>query len=331
MRIEQFRRREFIGLLGAAAAGWPRAARAQAAAPLIGFLSSRSPDESSADLAAFRQGLGEAGYVERRNVAIEYRWSENRYDRLPALASDLVARNVAVIAAVGGPVTALAIKATTTTIPFVFISGVDPVKLGLVDSFARPGGNATGVNMLTTAVEAKRLGLLHELVPFAGRIAILLNPNSSEVGSQLSDAETACRALGIEPQMIRISADDEIDAGFAMALRAAAQAVLVMADPFFSDRRERIVASAARHKLPSIYETRSYVLAGGLISYGPNVADMYRQVGVYTGQILKGIKPADLPVIQPTALELAINLKTAKALGLEVPPTLLAHADEVIE
>jgi putative tryptophan/tyrosine transport system substrate-binding protein len=326
------RRREFISLLGGAVAAWPLGARTQQSAmPVIGFISSRSTDESAPEVSSFRQGLAETGYVEHQNVALEYRWAENRYERLPALVADLISRNVAVIAAVGGPITALAVKTATKTIPFVFISGVDPVKLGLVDSFARPGGNATGVNMLITAVEAKRVGLLHELVPFATRMAILVNPNSSEVGSQLSDVETACRTLGIEPQILRIAMEEEIEAGFASAMRTAAQAVLVMADPFFSSQRERIVALAARHNIPAIYETRSYVVAGGLISYGPNIPDMYRQVGVYTGQILKGVKPADLPVIQPTALELAINLKTANALGLEIPPTLLARADEVIE
>jgi putative tryptophan/tyrosine transport system substrate-binding protein len=249
----------------------------------------------------------------------------------PALAADLVTRNVAVIAAVGGPVTALAVKAVTNTIPLVFISGVDPIKLGLVDSFARPGGNATGVNMLITAVEAKRLGLLHELVPSAIRIAILLNPNSPEVDSQLSDVETACRAIAVEPQILRIGMEEDIDAGFASAVRTAAQALLVVSDPFFNSKRERIIALAARHKIPAIYEARSYPVVGGLMSYGPSIPDMYRQVGVYTGQILKGVKPADLPVVQPTALELVINLKTAKALGLTVPPSLLATADEVIE
>jgi putative tryptophan/tyrosine transport system substrate-binding protein len=262
--------------------------------------------------------------VEHQNVAIEYRWAENRYERLPA-------RNVAVIAAVGGPVTALAVKAVTNTIPLVFISGVDPIKLGLVDSFARPGGNATGVNMLITAVEAKRLGLLHELVPSASRIAILLNPNSPEVDRQLSDVETACRAIAVEPQILRIGMEEDIDAGFASAVRTAAQALLVVSDPFFNSKRERIIALAARHKIPAIYEARSYPVVGGLMSYGPSIPDMYRQVGVYTGQILKGVKPADLPVVQPTALELVINLKTAKALGLTVPPSLLATADEVIE
>jgi putative ABC transport system substrate-binding protein len=299
--------------------------------PVIGFLSSRSPDESAPDVAKFRQGLAQVGYVENQNLAIEYRWAENRYERLPALATDLVGRQVAVIAALGGPVTALAVKAATKTVPFVFITGVDPVKLGLVASFARPGGNATGFNIFITAVEAKRLGLLRELVPTAARIAVIVNPNSPEVDSQLDDVQTAAGAIGWELRILRVGTEGEFDTAFATLAQSAVQALLVAADPVFNSRRERIVALAARHKIPAIYEARGYAAAGGLMSYGPNIPDMYRQVGVYTGQILKGVKPADLPVIQPTALELVINLKTAKSLGLEIPPTLLARADEVIE
>jgi ABC-type uncharacterized transport system substrate-binding protein len=331
--VSGIRRRDFVILLGGgAAAAWPLAARGQQPAmPVIGFLSSRSPDESAPDVARFRQGLAQVGYVENQNLAIEYRWAENRYERLPALAADLVGRQVAVIAALGGPVTALAVKAATKTVPFVFITGVDPVKLGLVASFARPGGNATGLNIFITAVEAKRLGLLRELVPTAARIAVIVNPNSPEVDSQLSDVQTAAGAIGWELRILRVGTEGEFDTAFATLAQAAVQALLVAADPFFNSQRERIVALAARHKIPAIYEARGYAVAGGLMSYGPNIPDMYRQVGQYTGQILKGAKPADLPVIQPTALELVINLKTAKALGLEVPPTLLARADEVIE
>jgi putative tryptophan/tyrosine transport system substrate-binding protein len=331
--VSGIRRRDFVILLGGgAAAAWPLAARGQQPAmPVIGFLSSRSPDESAPDVARFRQGLAQVGYVENQNLAIEYRWAENRYERLPALAADLGGRQVAVIAALGGPVTALAVKAATKTVPFVFITGVDPVKLGLVASFARPGGNATGLNIFITAVEAKRLGLLRELVPTAARIAVIVNPNSPEVDSQLSDVQTAAGAIGWELRILRVGTEGEFDTAFATLAQAAVQALLVAADPFFNSQRERIVALAARHKIPAIYEARGYAVAGGLMSYGPNIPDMYRQVGQYTGQILKGAKPADLPVIQPTALELVINLKTAKALGLEVPPTLLARADEVIE
>jgi len=325
------RRREFISLLGGAAA-WPLAARAQQSArPVIGFLSSRSPAESASDVAGFRQGLAQTGYVENQNLAIEYRWAENRYERLPALAADLVGRQVAVIAALGGPVTALAVKAATKTVPFVFITGVDPVKLGLVASFARPGGNATGLNIFITAIEAKRLGLLRELVPTAARIAVIVNPNSPEVDSQLNDVQTGADAVGWELQILRVGSEAEFDSAFATLARSAVEALLVAADPFFNSQRERIVALAARHKIPAIYEARGYAVAGGLMSYGPNLPDAYRQVGLYTGQILKGAKPANLPVIQPTALELVINLKTAKAVGIEVPPTLLARADEVIE
>ena len=325
-------RREFITLLGGAAAAWPLAARAQQPAmPVVGFLSSRAPVESELEVAGFRRGLAQAGYVEHQNVAIDYRWAENQYDRLPALAADLVKRQVRVIAALGGPRPALAVKAATKTIPFVFITGVDPVKLGLVDSCAKPGGNATGVNMFITAVEAKRLGLLHELIPTASRIAVIVNPNSPEVDRQLSDLQTAARAIGRELKIFRVGTESEFDSAFATLAQDTAQALLVAGDPFFNSHRARIVALAERHKIPAIYEARSYATAGGLMSYGPNLPDMYRQVGLYTGQILKGTKPADLPVIQPTALELVINLKTAKALGLAVPPVLLARADDVIE
>jgi|RhiMetdeSRZDD1v2_1073273.scaffolds.fasta_scaffold472667_2 ABC-type uncharacterized transport system substrate-binding protein len=326
------RRREFITLVGGAVVAWPFGADAQqSSVPVVGFLSSRSPLESELDVAGFRRGLEEAGYVEHQNVAIEYLWAENQYERLPALAADLVTRQVRVIAALGGPVTALAVKAATKTIPFVFISGVDPVKLGLVDTFAKPGGNATGLNIFITAIEAKRLGLLHELVPAAKQIAVIVNPNSPELDSQLSDLQAAARAIGCDLKIFRVSAESEFDSVFAAFAQNAMQALLVAADPFFNSHRARIVALAEHYKIPAIYETRSYPMAGGLMSYGPNVPDMYRLVGLYTGQILKGAKPADLPVIQPTALELVINLKTAKALGLEVSLQLQQRADEVVE
>jgi ABC-type uncharacterized transport system substrate-binding protein len=260
----KMKRREFITLFGGAVT-WPLAALAQQAVmPVVGFLSSRSAGESATDLAGFRQGLGQAGYVENQNVGIEYRWAENRYELLPALAADLVGRQVAVIAAMGGPVTGLAVKAATTTIPFVFVTGVDPVKLGFVASFARPGGNATGVNMFITAVEAKRLGFLHQLVPAAAQIAVMVNPNSPEVDSQLSDVQTAARALGKQLHILRASTEAEIDTAFATLARAGVQALLVAADPFFNSQRERIVALAARYRIPAIYETRTYVTAGGL-------------------------------------------------------------------
>jgi ABC-type uncharacterized transport system substrate-binding protein len=326
------RRRDFIKVFIGSAATWPSTARAQQPSlPVVGFLSSRSPVESEHDVAGFRLGLSQSGYVEHQNVVIEYRWAENQYDRLPALAADLVKRQVRVIAALGGPVTALAVKAATKTIPFVFITGVDPVKLGLVASFAKPGGNATGVNMFITAVEAKRLGLLHELVPSARQIAVIVNPNSPEVERQLSDLQGAAQAIGCELQIFRVSAETEFNVVFATLAQNSVRAVLVAADPFFNSQRARIVALAERHKIPAIYEARGYAIAGGLMSYGPNLPDMYRQVGLYTGQILRGAKPADLPVMQPTALELVINLKTAKAIGLDVSTQLQQRADEVIE
>jgi putative ABC transport system substrate-binding protein len=325
------RRRDFIKVVVGSAVTLPVAARAQSSLPVVGFLSSRSPVDSELDIGGFRQGLSQSGYVEKQNVVIEYRWAENQYDRLPALAADLVKRQVRVIAALGGPVTALAVKGATETIPFVFIVGVDPIKLGLVNSFAKPGGNATGVNMFITAIEAKRLGLLHELVPSAKQIAVILNPNSPEVDRQLSDLQAAAQAIGCELQIFRVSVETEFETVFTTLAQNSMRAVLVGADPFFNSHRARIVSLAARHRIPAIYETRSYAVAGGLMSYGPNLPDMYRQVGLYTGQILKGAKPADLPVMQPTALELVINLKTAKAIGLDVSTQLQQRADEVIE
>jgi putative ABC transport system substrate-binding protein len=326
------RRREFISLLGGAAATCPVAAQAQQPSmPVIGFLNSGSNEPLAPMVAGFRRGLNEVGYVEGQNLAIEFRWADNQYDRLPVLVADLIGRRVAVIAATGGPVTGLVVKAATSTTPFVFISGVDPVKLGLVASLNRPGGNATGVNVFITAVEAKRLGLLHELVPTARQIAVIVNPNSPELDAQLSEVQTAARSIGWQAHVLRAGSEAEIDSAFATLAQAGVQALLVAGDPLFNGQRERIVALAARYKVPGIYEARSYTTAGGLMSYGPDLVNVYRQIGVYTGQILKGAKPADLPVVQPTVLELVINLNTAKALGLDVPPTLLARADEVIE
>jgi putative tryptophan/tyrosine transport system substrate-binding protein len=325
-------RREFITLLGGAAAAWPLVARAQQPAmPVIGFLSVRSPSEATYAVAAFHRGLKEGGYVEGQNVAIEYRWAEAQYGRLPALAAELVRRRAAVITTTGGPTAALAAKAATTTIPIVFIVGDDPVKLGLVASLNRPGGNATGINFFVTAMEGKRLGLLHELVPTAALMGVLLNPTSAPFEFQLKDVQEAARSIGQQIHVLHASSEQDIHAAFTTFVRMRAQALLVCADPFFNGRREQLVTLAAHYAIPTIYELREYAMAGGLMSYGTSLPDTYLQIGIYTARILKGERPADLPVVQPTKFEFVINLKTAKALGLDVPPTLLARADEVIE
>jgi putative tryptophan/tyrosine transport system substrate-binding protein len=326
------RRREFLVLLGAAASR-PLAARAQQPAmPVIGFLSGRSPYESSGAVAAFRQGLDETGYFESKNVVIEYRWAEGRYDRLPALAAELVSRQVTVIAAVGGPSSGLAAKGATATIPIVFISGADPVQEGLVASLNKPGGNATGVAPLLPAMEGKRFGLLHEVVPNAALIGVLLNPAAaSYLDRETSDVQEAARVVGQQLLILRASTEEAIEAAFAIAVEQRAGGLLVAADPFFVSRREQIVALAARYAIPAIYEVREYATAGGLMTYGINIGDAYHQVGSYVGRILKGEKPANLPVLQPTKFEFVINLTTAKALGVAIPPGLLSIADEVIE
>jgi len=328
------RRRQFITMLGGAAASslsWPLAARAQQPAmPVIGFLSSRSPADEQF-VAAFGQGLNEAGFVERRNVTIEYRWAENQLDRLPALAAELARRQVAVILAVGGSAPALAAKAATSTIPVVFIIGGDPVKLGLVASLNRPGGNVTGVTILSGALTAKRLELLRELVPGSGVVACLVNPSSPEIETQLTDIRAASRTFGQEIPVLNASNERDIDAAFATLVRQQIGGLLVANDGFFVGRREQLVALAARHAIPAMYFLREFASAGGLMSYGNSLADAYRQVGTYAGRILKGAKPADLPVEQAVKIELVINLKTAKALGLDVPTTLLLRANEVIE
>jgi putative ABC transport system substrate-binding protein len=324
------RRREFIaGLAGAAA--WPLAARAQQPAlPVVGFLGTGLADASADRVRAFRKGLGETGYVEGQNVTVEYHWLEGQFDRLPALAADLVRRRVAVIAATG--VAAFAAKAATTTIPIVFAFGEDPVKHGLVASLARPGGNATGINFFNAEVVAKWLGLLHELVPKAVRVAVLVNPtNAAGAETTSRDVQEAARAIGLPVQILNASTSREIDAAFAAVARERLDALFVASDGFFASRRVQFATLATRDRIPAVYADREIVVAGGLMSYGTDLADRYRQVGVYAGNILKGAKPADLPVVQSTKFEFVINLQTARALGIDVPPTLLAQADEVIE
>ncbi len=326
------RRREFMALVGGAAAAWPLAARAQqAAAPVIGYLSARSPDDTAHLVAAFRKGLGEHGFVEGRNVTIEYRWALGQHDRLPAMAAELARRPVTVLSSSGGESAALAAKAATSTIPIVFLIGGDPVKQGFVTSFNRPDGNATGITLLTNTLEPKRLGLLRELMPQASALGVLVNPNFPPVQGQLSDVQTAARAIDLQVQVLRASTDSEIDAAFETVARQRIPALAIAADPFFDTRRDKLVALAARHAVPTMYHFREFVAAGGLVSYGVDPAEAYRQVGVYTGRVLRGAKPAELPVMQAIKFEFVINLKTAKALGLEVPPGLSARADEVIE
>ena len=325
------RRREFFGVLGGAAA-WPLAARAQQAAmPVVGFLNSQSPEGYSERLRGFRQGLKDTGYIEGENVAIEYRWAEAQIDRLPELAAELVRRQVAVIVASVGPAPVLAAKAATTTTPIVFIVPEDPVRLGLVASLARPDGNLTGVNFFTSELTAKRLGLLRELVPTAVRVAVLINPdNATTTETALRDLQSAARAMGVQIQVVKARTSREIDAAFATFLREP-DALFVVGDPLFNSRRVQLVHLATLHKVPATYSQRQYPEIGGLMSYGSNTTDAFRQVGGYVGRILKGAKPADLPVVQTSKFELVINAQTARMLGLTVPPMLLARADEVIE
>jgi putative ABC transport system substrate-binding protein len=324
------RRREFITLIGGAAAAWPLTARAQQPAmPVIGFIRDGSADTSARYVAAFRKGLNETGYVEGQNVTVEYHWLEGHYDRLPALLADLVRRQVAVIAT-PGTVPSIAAKVATATIPIVFGVGNDPVKLGLVASLARPGGNATGINFFVTEVVAKRLRLLHDLVPKAVRIAVLVNPKNASV-TTLREVQEAAPTLGLQIQILNASTIGEIDAVFATLARERPDALFVEGDAFFLDRRVQFVTLTARDRIPATYSVRELVTAGGLMSYGPDLADAVHHIGVYTGSILKGAKPADLPVVQSTKLELVINLQTARALGIEVPLYLQQIADEVIE
>ena len=325
------KRRAFITLIGGAAAAWPLAARVQQAAmPVVGFLDPRSPDGMTERLRGFRQGLKDTGYVDGENVAIEYRWAEGQNDRLPALADELVRRRVAMIAAFG-IVAAFAAKAATTTIPIVFAAALDPVRLDLVASLARPGGNLTGINIFTTELVAKRLELLRELVPGAVRVAVLVNPTYPDSELMVRDVAAAARAMGLQIQVLNASTSREINAAFASLVRERPDALFVGGEPFLNSRRVQLVHLASRHAVPATYPLRDYAEVGGLMSYGPNIADAFRQVGVYTGRILKGAKPADLPVVQASKFELVINAETARMLGLEIPPTLLARADEVIE
>ena len=325
-------RRAFITLLGGAAA-WPLAARAeQAAMPVVGFLDPRSPDTLADILRTFRQGLKETGYIEGENVSIEYRWAEYQYDRLPKLAADLVRRRVAVIAVTGGAAPALAAKAATTTVPIVFLAAEDPVRLGLVASLARPGGNLTGINIFNAELTAKRLEFLRELVPAATRVAVLVNPaDASNTEATLRDVETAARTMGLQIRVLNASSIREIDAAFASFVGERPDALFVGADPFFNSRRMQLAILAARHAVPATLANRDLAEAGGLMSYGSNIRDAFRQVGVYAGRILKGAKPADMPVIQASKFELVINAQAARMLGLTVPDKLLVVADEIIE
>jgi putative ABC transport system substrate-binding protein len=325
-------RREVITLLGGAAAAWPLAARAQQPAmPVIGFLNSESPDLFAYLVRAFRQGLSETGYVEGSNVAIEYRWADGQYDRLPALVADLIRRQVTVIAA-NSPAPVMAAKAATLTIPIVFATGYDPVAAGLVASLARPGGNLTGVTTLTAEVGPKRVELMHELMPAATSIALLVNPAAGSFRETITtDLQAAARKRGLQFHVLHASAVRDFDAVFATLAQLGAGGLVIGSDPFFNSQSQQIAALAIRHAVPAIYQYREFAAAGGLMSYGGSLTDMYRQVGVHTGRILKGEQPADLPVQQTTKVELIINLRTAKALGLTEPDTLLARADEVIE
>jgi putative ABC transport system substrate-binding protein len=325
-------RRDFITLLGGAAA-WPLAARAQQAAiPVIGFLDSGSLETRRRHVTSFNRGLNETGYIEGQNVTIEYHWARDQLDRLPALATELVRRQVSVIVAASGVPAALAAKAATPTIPIVFQMGVDPVKVGLVASFNRPGANITGVANISSELNAKRLELLHELVPSAGVIAVLVNPaNPLNAETTPQQVQVAAQTLGLQTQVLRASTVSDIDAAFVTLVEQGAKALFVANDAFFNGRSDQFAMLSARHRVPTICEFRESAVAGGLISYGASISDLFHQVGIYAGKILKGEKPADLPVVQPTKFELVINLKTAKALGLEIPPTLLTRADEVIE
>lgn len=333
MQFDQLKRREFITLLGGAVAAWPLAARGQQPTmPVVGFLNSQSPDGFTDRLRGFRQGLKEAGYVEGETVAIEHRWAENENDRLAKLATDLVRRQVAVIVCGGGSPPTLAAKAATTTIPIVFVVPENPVRLGLVESLARPGGNLTGINFFAGELGAKQFGLLREVVPGAVRIGVLVNPdNAANTASTLTDVDAAAAAMGLQIQVFKASTGREINAAFEAVARAKSDALFIGGDPYFTVRRVQLANLAARHAIPASYIARDFPEAGGLMSYGTNITDAYRQAGIYAGRILKGLKPTNLPVEQPIKFEFSINLKTAKTLGLTIPPGVLAIADKVIE
>jgi putative ABC transport system substrate-binding protein len=324
------RRRDFIKVITVSAAGWPHALSAQQKS-VIGFLNSGSADAYPDRITAFHQGLRQLGYVGGENVIIDYRWALGQYDRLPAFAAELVERRVSVLVATGGEPAALAAKSATSTIPIVFAIGGDPTKLGLAASYNRPGGNATGANILAAEMDGKRLGLLHELMPSATRVGVLLNPNFPAYAEQLNDLQHAARIINLEVEILRANTDGEIEAAFESSSQKRLEALVLAASPFFDTRRDKLVGLAAGHALPTIYHFREFAVAGGLMSYGVSIPHIYRQIGVYAGRILKGAKPTDLPIQQPTKFELIINLKTAKVLGLTIPQSLLATADEVIE
>jgi len=325
-------RRDFIKVIAGLAAGWPLAVRAQQQAmPVIGYLSARSPDDAAHLVVAFRKGLAESGFVEGQNLTIEYRWALGQHDRLPEMALELAQRPVDIIVSTGGESAALAAKRATSTIPIAFVIGSDPVVLRLAASYNQPGGNATGINVLTSALEPKRLGILHQLLPQAETIAVLLDPNFPSYESQLRDAQEAAHAMGLKIHALRAATDREIEAAFETVAQEHIAAITVAAGPFFDTRRNKLVALAARHAVPTMYHFREFAVAGGLMSYGIDLLDTYRQVGVYAGRILRGAKPASLPVLQPTKFEFVINLKTAKALGVTIPSGVLSIADEVIE
>jgi len=326
------RRREFITLLSGAAVGWPLAARAQQRAmPVIGFLHQGSPEAYAKFVAAFRKGLGEIGYVEGRNVAIEYRWAHGESDRLPELAADLVSRSVTVIATPGSAAATLAAKAATATIPIVFMTGADPVQTGVVASLNRPGGNITGVGSMNVGLGAKQLGLLHELLHRAARFAVLVNPGNPQSQSVITDVQAAALTVGSQLEIITVTTNRDINTAFTRAVQKRADALVISPDPLFTNRLVQLATLAARHAMPAIYALREFAEVGGLMTYGSNFTDLFRQAGNYTGRVLNGEKPAELPILQATKFEFVINLQTAAALGLEVPPTLIARADEVIE